>query len=170
MIGLWHKNPTDTRAGNENEAGQALVELAVTVPVLLMVLMGAMEFARFVYLAIEVSNSARAAAQYAAMNGGASADFAGITAAARADSFNLSSPQVTATVLSDSCACSGAETTVVACNTDCASGQRIFETVTVQTSARYAPMFRIPSFSSGTSSFGSNITLKGYAQQMVLPE
>lgn len=153
---------------NGAEGGQALVELAVTMPLLLLILFGAMEFARFAYVAIEVSNAARAAAQYAAMNGGAAADATGVTNAAQGDSQNLFTPKVTATVTGDTCVCSLNESSPVSCKSTCATG-RILETVTVQTSANYAPLFTVPSFSSNVSSFSSGITMKGYAKQLVLP-
>jgi Flp pilus assembly protein TadG len=130
-------------------------------PLLLIILLGAVEFARFAYVAIEVSNSAKAAAQYAAMNGGASSDSSGVTTAAQNDSANLLAPQVTATVVSSTCACSSAESTTVTCTSTCASG-RIFQTVTVQTSATYTPLVTLPGFTSG-------ITLNGKAKQLVLP-
>lgn len=54
---LNHSGLMKGRQGNE--AGQALVELALAVPLLFMLLIGAVEFARVVYAAIEVSNAAR---------------------------------------------------------------------------------------------------------------
>lgn len=117
------------------DAGQALVETAVSVPLLLLILVGATEFARATYAAIEVSNSARAAAQYAAMNGGAAADATGVQNAAQVDSPNLVSA-VTANVVGDTCVCSGAETTTVSCDPtsgpSCTTGH-VMETVTVTT-------------------------------------
>lgn len=150
----------------ESDAGQALIETAVSVPLLLLILLAAAEFARATYAAIEVSNSAKAAAQYAAMNGGAASDSIGIQNAAQIDSPNLVSG-VTATVTGDTCVCSKNEGTAVSCNPPsgnvCPAGQSSMETVTVTTQATFTPLMTwggvIP----------SSLTLHGYAQQMVLP-
>lgn len=150
----------------KRDAGQSLIEAAVSVPLLLLILVAATEFTRATYAAIEVSNSAKAAAQYAAMNGGATSDTTGILNAAQIDSPNLLSA-VTANVTSDTCVCSGAESTIVACNpasgNACPAGQHVMETVTVTTQATFRPLMTwggvIP----------SSLTLNGYAQQMVLP-
>ncbi len=48
------------------EKGQALVELALTFPILVMLFVGAAEFARVVYASIEVSNAAMAGVSYGA--------------------------------------------------------------------------------------------------------
>jgi Flp pilus assembly protein TadG len=145
-----------------HDRGQALVELAVALPLLLLILVGGAEFARFAFAAIAVSNSARAAAQYAATNGGATTDTMGISNAAQSDSPYLSSA-VTATVQSDVCVCSNDESTAIGCTTAtlCNGSGHIMETVSIGTSSTYTPVFKIPGFS-------GPYTLKGYAQQMVL--
>jgi len=56
------------------ESGQALVETALTAPILLLMLVGGVEFGRVAYAAIEVANSAKAAVQYGAQNPGTSTD------------------------------------------------------------------------------------------------
>jgi len=117
------------------------------------------------FAAIAVSNSARAAAQYACMNGGASADATGVTTAAQQDTTVLSSA-VTATIIQDTCVCSTPGTgtkTAISCtdNTLCPSPGHILETVTIQTSAQYTPLVR-------AAGFPGPYALKGWAQQMVL--
>lgn len=153
------------RTRNKGEAGQALVETAVTVPLLLLILVAAVEFARATYAAIEVSNSARAAAQYAAMNGGETADQPGIQNAAQIDSPNLVTG-VTATITSDTCVCSNKETTVTSnCHTNpptCTAGGHIMETVTVTTQATFTPLM------SWGGVIPSSLTLNGFDQEMVL--
>src|SRR5512143_1460633 len=57
-----------------SDSGSALVESALTVPVIFMLLLGAVEMGDFAYRATEMTNAARAAAQYAAMNGGGFTD------------------------------------------------------------------------------------------------
>lgn len=145
------------------EDGQALVELAVSMTLLLLIALGAVEFARLEYTAVEVSNAARAAAQYAAMNGGATGDSTAITHAAQNDSYDLGT-SVTSTLVSDSCVCSSDETTAVTCSANSCTNSQLMETVTVTTQATYSPLFSL-----GGLLPSSGVTLKGYSQQMVLP-
>jgi Flp pilus assembly protein TadG len=149
-----------------------MVELALSVPLLFVILLGAVEFARVTYVGIQVSNAARAAAQYAATNGGATSDSGGITTAAQNDT-NLGSA-VTATVTSDTCVCSGDETTTVTCNPSnsspvCPSGQHLMETVAISTSATYDPIINYGGLM-GMAGLKGSYTLHGYAKQMVLPQ
>jgi Flp pilus assembly protein TadG len=58
------------------------VELALTLPILITVLLGTIDFARVFYTAIELTNAARAGAQYGAMSLGASEDLSGMRTAA----------------------------------------------------------------------------------------
>jgi hypothetical protein len=56
------------------EAGSALVETALTLPIIVAMLVGAVEMGDLAYKATEMSSAARAAAQYAGMNGGGFTD------------------------------------------------------------------------------------------------
>jgi Flp pilus assembly protein TadG len=71
------------------ESGQALIELALIVPVLLLLLMGAGETARLAYAAIEVTHAARAGAAYGIQNVNTMGDRAGIQNAAKKDAPDL---------------------------------------------------------------------------------
>jgi Flp pilus assembly protein TadG len=51
-----------------NIRGAALVEMALTAPVLMLVMVGSAELGRIAYYAIEVQNAARAGAAYGALN------------------------------------------------------------------------------------------------------
>lgn len=51
-----------------SDAGSALVELALVLPLLCLVLIGSVELGRIAYAAIEVSNAARAAVAYSSQN------------------------------------------------------------------------------------------------------
>ncbi len=161
-----------------SERGSALVESALTVPVVMLMLLGAVEMGDFAYRATEMSNAARAAAQYAAMNGGGFADcsgaFAGGTcgstsgmyAAARNDAPRTYSTCTNFAVsTSNACVCSGSNTactssgTAYSCGTG--SGNPVIN-VTVNTSAQCSPITAIPNLFSGA------FTLKGFANQEVL--
>lgn len=76
------------------DRGQSLVELSIVLPVLLILLLGAVDFGRLYYASVTVTGAARNGAQYASENPD---DTAGIRAAALEDAGVLN-PQPTVTV------------------------------------------------------------------------
>jgi Flp pilus assembly protein TadG len=148
------------------ETGQAMIETAISSLFLMLLLLGAMELGMVAYAAIEVANSAKAAAQYAAMNGGAwtktGLDTVGMLTAAQADAGNLVSHISFTTPPTYVCSCSGAG--VANCGsappTGC-TGSHLLVTITVRTQAMYTPLVHI-------LGGHSSIMLKGSAQQAVL--
>ena len=68
------------------EAGGALVELALVLPVLVLVFVGTVDFGRVFYTSQSLVNAARAGAQYGAHSLARSADLAGMKATAEAAS------------------------------------------------------------------------------------
>jgi Flp pilus assembly protein TadG len=128
------------------DAGQALVELALTMPLLVLLLIGSAELGRLAYYAIEVSNAARAGVAYGAQNHVTASDLPGMRTAAQNDAGNITLATTTAT---NSCACSNAYTTTSACITtfSCSGTNRIIEYVQVKTTATVAPMFKYPGVS-----------------------
>ena len=156
------------------ETGTALIETAISLPLFCLMLLGAAEFARLAYAAIEVSNAARAAADYGGSAHGAASDWAlsgstysgGVVAAATNDAGNLSGLTVTNISLSCSCAASSsvtAPTQPTSCtdNSTC-SNQNVgmVETITVTTQANYDPLIHYPGGP-------ATLTLKGQASQTV---
>jgi Flp pilus assembly protein TadG len=138
---------------------------------LITLLLGAVELSRVAYAAIEVSNAARAAAQYGAMNGGAflstdstGMDSTGMLNAAQGDAGDLGSLVQWASNPTYTCSCSGTGTascTPPAVPTGCTTSH-IIVTVTVNTKAVYDPLIYLPGITSKT------ITLYGSAQEEVL--
>lgn len=61
------------------ERGQALVETAITLPLLLLLLMGIMEFGWYFYNQMSVENGSREGARYAIVNSGSSTLSADVT-------------------------------------------------------------------------------------------
>lgn len=121
-----------------DERAQAVVELALTLPVLLILLLGAAEMSRVSYAALEVSNAARAAVQYGAQNSTTAADTTGMQTAASNDASNVAA--VTATV-STSYICSNGTSTSGTPPTCSASA---VETIlTVNTQATINPMIHL---------------------------
>jgi Flp pilus assembly protein TadG len=161
-----------------SQRGSALVESALTVPVVLLMLLGAVEMGDFAYRATEMSNAARAATQYAAMNGGGFADcngtFAGGTCGSTSGMFKAArndAPRAYTTCTnftvstSNSCVCSGSNSACTSSGTaySCASGSGApVINVTVNTSAQCSPITRIPNLFTGA------LTLRGFAMQEVL--
>ena len=109
------------------EAGSAIVELALVVPMLAFVLIGAAELGRIAYAAIEVSNAARAAVAFAAqgpttaMETGtiASGTNDGIALAAQNEAPNVTDLVITAT---ETCICETINTTTGAITPNSISG------------------------------------------------
>src|SRR3954465_8617970 len=89
-----------------SDAGSALVELAVSLTLLVLVMACAVDFARVFYVGMELTNAARASAQYGAYNPAQSGNIAGMQAAAK-DSVNITG--VTATALR-TCQCATSTT------------------------------------------------------------
>jgi len=67
----------------DSESGQALVEAAIAIPLLLLFVLGAAELGQVIYGAINVSNAAKSASQYGAQMSGTMVDTAGILSAAQ---------------------------------------------------------------------------------------
>jgi len=144
---------TNLRQAGNSESGQALIELAVTLSLLTIILLGVIEFGQVAYTSIEVSNAAKAGVQYGAQNGTTAADTTGITNAAQAAAPNLSGLTANS---SYACVCSDGSASTCA-NTDCSSSH-IEETVTVTTQYQLTPIISMPAY-------GSTITLNGSAIQ-----
>lgn len=144
MQSMRHRG--NKRAGNRairglrsGTSGQALVELALTMPLLVLLLLGAAELARVAYASIETSNAARAGVQYGAQNHVTASDFAGMQLAATNDGPDVPGLAANATNFC-SCANGAASTCAVG---DCA-GSRILEYVTVNTTSTFDPLIYCP--------------------------
>jgi len=119
--------------------GQAAVELALSVPFLITLLLLAIETGRAYYVAISVSNAARAGVQYGAQNLTTAGDNTGMQSAAIADATNISGMTATA---SHFCQCSdGSASTCLP--TDCSASHRLLY-AKVTTSAVYTPLINWP--------------------------
>ena len=65
----------------QGERGTALVELAVVMPLVVLLLVGAIDFARVFYTALAVTQAARAGAEYGALYGASSTNASALSAA-----------------------------------------------------------------------------------------
>ena len=92
---------------NRGDRGQALVELALIAPILIILMLGVIDYGRVYFAYISVTNGARIGADYAAAGPAEAADTAAIKAAALGDTTNLlnqspTNPEVTVTTANDS--------------------------------------------------------------------
>jgi len=137
-----------------------MVELALTMSLLTLILLGAVEFAGATYTAIAVSNAARAAAEYGAQTHATALDTGGMLTAAQND-FTINPSGLTLPTASESCACSDTGASVSCSSSTACPGAHVVVTLTVETQATYNPLVEVPGFSGG-------ITLHGWANQTVL--
>ena len=130
--------PRET-ARHRAAGGQSAVELALSIPLLLVLLLAAVELGRIFYVQISVSNAARAGVQYGAQSITTASDNNGMQGAALADAPNITGLTATG---SHYCACAnGSSSTCLA--TDCSGSRRLLY-VQVTTSAPYTPMMSYP--------------------------
>ena len=137
-----------------DERGQALVELALVVPLLTLIFVGAAEVGRIAYAAIEVNNAARAGVAYATQTHVTASDTANVQLAATTEAPDVTGMTVT---VANSCSCSdGTSITCSTAGTACVSPAFIQETVQVNTTATIDTAFHFPGIP-------SSLTLRGQA-------
>jgi Flp pilus assembly protein TadG len=147
---------TGSIAGREamgDDAGQSLVELALILPVFVLLILGAVEFGQLAYAAIEVSNAARAGVQYGAQSPATAADTAGMVVAAQNDGSNVFQTYGLTVTPTNFCSCSNAPSVPVgtgacpsAVTTCSANGARVLNYVQVNTTATVSPLIHYPGF------------------------
>jgi hypothetical protein len=120
--------------------GQSLVEFALVVPLLLLLLIGAVEIGRAAYFSIAVTNAARAAVQYGAQSPVTAADDIGIKQHALNDAPMLSPSDVT---WSNYCQCPNGNPAPNCFPTDC-SGGRFISYLQVNTQMQLTPLIGFP--------------------------
>jgi hypothetical protein len=137
-----------------SQSGQSVLEIALLAPVLLLMLVGAIEIGRYAYFAIEATSAARAGVQYGAQSLVDSKDVAGIIGAASNDAPELQSLNVTAR---DLCACSNNPSHYVGCPAQrCGSGHPVVF-LQVDTTAQVLSLFHYPGLPATFSASGQAI-------------
>lgn len=127
-----------------SQAGTALLEFVLALPLLMLLLLGAVEIGRYAYFAIQVGNAARAGVQYGAQNGVTALDSSGIVSAAKADgNTSIAALNVSPT---NYCECwDGSSGSSVSCSTaTCPTGSHVVEYVQVTVSGSVDPLFHYP--------------------------
>lgn len=140
------------------DAGHALVELALMMPVFTLLIVGGAEFARLEFAGVEVANAARAGVQYGSQNHFTAVDSSGIVSAAVGDASNIKNMTATASVF---CACSTNASTTISCATPATTCARLFEYVRVDTASSVNPIFHLPGLP-------SSYALNGHATMRVV--
>ena len=129
------------RLGIKSESGQAIIEMAVILPVAIGLLVGIAEVGRYANESIIVSHAACAGVHYAAQNRVTASSNSQIIQAAMNDAPSLTNMTVTP---SHYCTC--ADGTASTCTgTDC-SGSRIIEYVKVDTQVQMPNFISYPGF------------------------
>lgn len=115
-----------------SQRGVALVEFAIALPLLIMLLIGLIEYGRYAFFAIEIGNAAHAGAQYGSQTSYSGADFTGMKNAAIQDGQNTIAPLSLASVgAQDVCTCWTGSAEVpsppsgAVCGQPCAAGRQI---------------------------------------------
>ena len=166
-------NKEETKPNNRKqrgpiaERGQALAEVGLLFPLLILLFAGSAELARVAYASIEVANAAKAGVAYGAQNIGTSSDTTGIQNAAASDAGDMAASLTTAATVTGACSnpsilCTGSGSTCV--NTDCSdAGDHIENILTVTTTANFDPLIHLPGLQ-------TTYALHGQAVQKVLPQ
>jgi Flp pilus assembly protein TadG len=125
------------------EEGTSLLEIALILPVLVVLLLGIVDIGRYATLSIAVSNAARAGVQYGAQSLATASDSTGIQSAATGDA-NLNPQLQVSSALA--CYCSGST-----CTGLCAAPNIEIVYLTVNTTSTFTPLFNYPGLSLATS-------------------
>jgi len=162
------------------ESGAALVELAVMMPLFILITFGAFELGRVAHYTIEVENAARAGASFGGENMGNATSTSTVTQAAKNDApdlstltatpgagcvcetLDLTSNTPTYNPASGTVACS--DPIIIACTGASSSvSHQVVSYVTVSTSATVNAVFSVPAILPRT------YTIHGYSAMRILP-
>lgn len=132
--------------------GQSAVELAVAIPVLVLLLLAGADFGRIFYMSIGVNNAARAGAQFGSQSVITAADIAGMEAAAKTDGSNVANLSATAS----QCTCESGSS-VTACPSSYCTNDASATFVEVDTSVTFHTLVTYPGIPSSTKLSGRAI-------------
>jgi len=123
------------------EHAQTTVELAVMLPVLVTLLLGALDFGRLFYMAMEVTDAARVGAQYGAQNNATAVNLLGMEQAACNSMPDITCTTGTNAIATNFCQCSG---TTVSCTNPGSCASYVQNFVRVATSATFTTIISYP--------------------------
>jgi Flp pilus assembly protein TadG len=130
------------REGIPRQEGSSLLEVALAAPLLLLLLVGAVDIGRAYFYAIEVSSAAEAGALYGSQN---PTDTSGMVSAAKLDASGIAQIVPAA---SYGCECADGTSVSPACSSAPVCSSNIVNYVEVDTSYAYTPIFSFPGIQS----------------------
>lgn len=133
-----------------SQRGVASVEMALMLPVLVLLLLGVIDVSRAAFIGIKVINAASTGALYGAQGPAFAVDTSAIGQAAQDDA-SISGMSVSSSVF---CECSDGSAST--CSAGDCSSSRMMSFVQVDTSASWTPMFSYPGIP-------SSVALKGHS-------
>jgi Flp pilus assembly protein TadG len=139
-----------------DEAGSSLVEVACVMPLMLLILVGAVDFGQAFYVGIEVASAAEAGTHYGVTS---YKDTIGMANAATLDASDV--PGMT-TVAVWGCECSDGTGASVSCASAPSCGTNLIAYVDVSTSMNFTPILAYPMVP-------SLFALKGHSRMRVAP-
>ncbi len=147
-------------AALKSARGAAVIEFALIAPVLLLMVVGAIDIGTFIYQKMQLQSAARAGAQFAIQSDASISDSAGIANAAQiASELDFTGVTLTTTQF---CACSdGIESAVDtsgSCTGTCAGGEFPGLYVRVNLKGDFTPLFPIQGISNLVSSTGGGVS------------
>jgi Flp pilus assembly protein TadG len=125
-------------------SGQSILEMALVLPILLLLLVGTIEIGRFAYYSILVASAARAGAQYGAQNLATAADKTGIQTAALNDGQNVTGLTVPTATIQQLCGCNGSSLSTTCPATGCAKPEHPLVYIQVQAQGTFSSLFSYP--------------------------
>ncbi|MCH7929955.1 MAG: pilus assembly protein [Proteobacteria bacterium] len=153
-------------AALKSARGAAVIEFALLAPIVLLMVVGAIDFGTFIYQKMQLQSAARAGAQYAIQSDATVTDTAGIATAAQiASELDFTGVTLTTTRY---CACSDGDETAVdaeeGCTGDsastlvCAGDELPGLYVRVNLTGQFTPLFPIAGISNLVSSKGEGVS------------
>lgn len=118
--------------------GSSFIELALLLPLMLFLFVGAVDLGRLYFMSVEVTGAAQAGALYGIQN---PSDTSGMQSAATAGASSLASVSTSA---SYGCECSDGSSVTVSCGTTPTCTYNYVNYVDVVSSVQYTPIFRYP--------------------------
>lgn len=130
------------------ESGNALIELAFSLPLFLLLILGTAEIANLAWASVQVNNAARAAAAYASLSRANAASTANILLAAKAEAPTLAITFPSGPTLGCSCVDSSGSESRASCGVSavfsCAPPNTIHVAVQVNVQAPVTPLIHYP--------------------------
>ena len=140
------------RSLSTSESGQGTMELALCLPLFVLLILGGSEIANVAWASVQINNAARAGAAFGSLSRANAADTTHIGKAAQNEAPKYITAPSTQVTSSQTCTCvtpsSGAETTPATCTatleTTCVSPNVILASVQVTVHAPVAPLIHYP--------------------------